>query len=107
MRIWLHLILSAVAVFAGFFAGAVLTALLLELIRDGPRWVVIPVTVVSMVAFLLGGIRSGEWLVRRLPARCPACGRAAYAEGHRPIRFRCRACGHVQRTNTRTNWGAP
>jgi Na+/glutamate symporter len=71
VRIWMHLFLSAVGMFAGFFAGAVLAALLLELIRDGPRWVVIPVTAVGMVASLLGGIHSAEWLVRRLPARCP------------------------------------
>lgn len=45
MRIWLHLLLETVAVFVGFLAGGILAAVLLELIRDGPRWVVIPVMV--------------------------------------------------------------
>ena len=106
MRIWMHQLLGAVAEFAGFFAGAVVTALLLELIRDGPRWVVIPTITVAMIAFVIGGLRAGEWFVRRLPARCPACRGAAWAEGHRPVRFRCRACGHVHRTRFRTNWGS-
>ena len=92
--------------FAGFFAGAILAALLLELIRDGPRWAVVPVVCVSLVVFVYGGLRTGEWLVRQLPARCPQCRGAAYAEGHRPIRFRCTVCGHVHRTNVRANWGA-
>lgn len=106
MPIRLHLFCSAVSMFAGFTGGAGLAALLLEGIRDLPRWFVIPVMVVALVVFVVGGIRAGEWLVRRLPARCPACGRAAVAEGHRPIRFRCRSCGHVHRTNVRTNWGS-
>jgi ribosomal protein S27AE len=106
MRIWIHCLLSGVAMFAGFFAGGLLTGLLLELIRGGPPWVVVPVVIVTMVAFIYGGLRAGEWLVRRLPARCPACAGQAYAEGHRPIRFRCSKCGHVHRTNMRTNWGA-
>ena len=105
MRIWMHLLLSAVAVFAGFVGGAILTALLLELIRDGPRWIVIPVTGAALLVFIVGGVRTGEWAVRRLPARCPACGGDTWAEGHRPIRFCCRACGHVHRTRTRANWG--
>ena len=106
MRIWMHLVLSAAAVFSGFFAGALLTGLLLELVRGGPRWAVIPLICVAMVAFVYGGLRSGEWLIRQLPVRCPECRRTAYAEGHRPIRFRCEACGHVHRTNVRANWGA-
>ena len=63
-----------------------------------PAVVVIPVVIVLMVAFIYGGIRGGEWLVRRLPARCPACAARAFAEGHRPIRYRCTECGHVHRT---------
>lgn len=106
MRIWMHLLLSGFAVFAGFFGGAIATALLLELIHDGPRWIVIPVTCVAMVVFVVGGLRTGEWAVRQLPARCPECDGTTWAEGHRPIRFRCRACGHVHRTNVRANWGA-
>jgi hypothetical protein len=105
MRIWMHLLLGVVAMFGGFFGGAILTVALLEVIHDGPRWVVIPVTVVAMVALVLGGFRAGEWLVRQLPARCPACAGRAYAEGHRPVRFRCTACGHVHRTRMRANWG--
>jgi hypothetical protein len=106
MRIWMHLLLSAVALFAGFVGGAILTAVLLDLIHDGPRWIVIPVTCVAMSVFVVGGLRTGEWTVRQLPARCPACRGAAWAEGHRPIRFRCTACGHLHRTRVRANWGA-
>jgi hypothetical protein len=106
MRIWIHLLLTGVAVFVGFIAGGILAALLLELIRDGPRWAVIPVVCVALVAFAYGGLRAGEWFVRQLPARCPKCRRAAYAEGHRPIRFRCASCGHVHWTNVRANWGS-
>jgi len=105
MRIWMHLFLSVVAMFAGFFGGAILTAMLLEVIREGPRSVVVPVICVSLVASAIGGLRAGEWLVRRLPVRCPACAGPSYAEGHRPIRFRCTACGHVHRTRMRANWG--
>jgi hypothetical protein len=104
MRIWMHLVLTVIAAFAGFSGGAILTAMLLEVIRDGPRWVVIPVMVVSMVAFIYGGLRAAEWLVRQLPARCPACAGPAYAEGRQPIRFRCTECGRVHRTRVRANW---
>jgi hypothetical protein len=105
MRIWMHLLLNIIAVFGGFFGGTILAAMMLEVIRDGPRWVVIPVIAVSMVALAYGGLRIGEWLVRRLPARCPACAGPAYAEGHRPIRFRCTECGHVHHTLVRAKWG--
>jgi ribosomal protein S27AE len=106
MRIWMHLILSSVAVFAGFFAGGLVLAGLLELIRVWPQWILIPTIIVSAFVLVFGGLRLGEWLVRRLSARCPQCRGRAYAEGHRPIRFRCTACGHVHYTNMRTNWGA-
>src|SRR5262245_32562689 len=106
MRIWMHLILSSIAVFAGFIAGGIVLALLLELIRDWPKAVFIPCIIVSAFVLVLGGLRVGEWLIRRLSARCPQCRGRAYAEGHRPIRFRCKVCGHVHRTNMRTNWGA-
>jgi hypothetical protein len=101
----MHLLLSSIAVFAGFLAGGFLTALLLELIRDGPRWLVIPTMVVALVVLCVGGLRAGEWLVRRFAARCPECRGPAYAEGHRPIRFRCVACGHIHYSRMRTNWG--
>ena len=105
MRIWMHLLLMATATFSGFFAGGGLTALVAELVRDRPPAVASAVIVPALVAFALGGALLGEWLVRRLPARCPSCGRPAYAEGHRPIRYRCRSCGHDYHTRARTNWG--
>jgi hypothetical protein len=105
MPIWMHHVLSTIAIFAGFFGGGLLTAILLELIRGGPKWVVLPVVSVALIVFAVGGIRFGEWLVRLLPARCPNCRGRAYAEGHRPIRFRCQECQHVHFSRSRTNWG--
>src|SRR5262245_19388922 len=105
MRIWMHLLLSSIGMFAGFFAGGLMAAVVLELIRDGPRWIVIPTMIVTLIGLCYGGIRLAEWLVRQLSVRCPMCRGPAYAEGHRWIRFRCTACGHVHVTRMRTNWG--
>src|SRR5262245_55342394 len=105
MRIGTHLLLSFVAVFAGFFGGGRAAGAFLELIRGGPRWVVIPAIVAAMLTFVYGGVRLGEWSVRQLPARCPKCRGKSYAEGHRPVRFRCQECEYVQRTNVRAKWG--
>jgi hypothetical protein len=82
-----------------------LSALILELIRGGPRWFVIPAMIVTLIGLCFGGVLGCEWLVRRLSTRCPECRGPAYAEGHRPIRFRCTAFGHVHCTRMRTNWG--
>lgn len=106
MRIWMHLLLSVIAMFAGFVAGGILSALVLELIREGPGWFVFPVMAVTLIGLCVGGVLGAEWLVRRLSARCPLCRGPAYAEGHRPIRFRCTACGHIHHTRMRTNWGS-
>lgn len=105
MRIWVHLTLSSLGVLLGFGSGCVLIALVLELIRGYPQWVVIPVIVVTGFAFIFGGVRAGEAFVRLLPARCPHCKGRSFAEGHRPIRFRCTECEHVHQTRMRTNWG--
>lgn len=106
MRIWMHQVMEVIAVFAGFIVGGFLSALLLEVIRDGPRWLVIATMIVAFPALIYGGLRAGEWLVRQLPARCPKCRGPAYAEGHRPIRYRCRLCEYEHFTRSRTNWGA-
>ena len=105
MRIWMHLTLQAVGTFGGFFCGGLALSAFLELIRGAPRWVTIPTIILTVVPFVYGGMRIGEGLARLLPARCPECRGRAYAEGHRPIRFRCRVCGLVHRANVRTNWG--
>ena len=106
MRIWMHQLLSMFACLGGFLTGGLGAALVLEVIRGGPQWLVIAVVSVCLVGFAIGGIRAGEWLARRIPARCPECNGRTFAEGHRPIRFRCRECGHVHLTKTRTNWGS-
>ncbi|WP_435012011.1 hypothetical protein P12x_006135 (plasmid) [Tundrisphaera lichenicola] len=55
--------------------------------------------------WLLLGFFGGLFLPRIIPARCPSCGaRRAYpfrervAADSRAVKYRCRACGHVQDT---------
>jgi hypothetical protein len=105
MRIGMHLVLSTLAATAGFLAGSLLTALLLEVIRGCPQWVVVPSTVIALIGFCVGGVRGGEALVRLLPARCPDCRGRAFPEGHRPVRFRCKSCQRIHRTRMRVYWG--
>ena len=105
MRIWMHLLLSAVAVFAGFFAGPCWPR------RAGvdPRRAPVgghPGDMRVAGCFRIGGLRTGDWLVRQLPARCPRVLGRPMRRGTGRSGSVVTACGHVHRTNVRANWGA-
>jgi hypothetical protein len=110
MPIWAHQVLSVVGLLGGAGAGLGLFvwatwAIRLPPINDGWWPVMVPIAVL-FVGLPLGGSWLGVWWVERYPAHCPQCGSRAYIEGHWPIRYRCRGCGHLEQTRVWSRLGA-
>ncbi len=100
-----HLIIQVVFVFAGFIFGGILAAIVMEFIRPLPSILSIPLGIVALLSLAYGGVRGGEYVARLISVRCPQCRSSSFAEGHRPIRYRCKTCGHVELTRCRASWG--
>jgi hypothetical protein len=114
MRIWCHLALTTAAQVLAFGVAVLASSSLVGLasgqVVTDSRPLQIAAVVVGMLfvfASIYGGIRLAEWLARRVAARCPRCRGAAVAVGHRPIRYACRDCHHVEATSVLVHWGEP
>jgi hypothetical protein len=100
MRIWVHQLLTVLALFGGFLSGVGLLALAAEFIRlpamNVSRWIALAPVGVLVVALPIGCTLLSLWLVDRCPARCPRCQGPAFVVCHRPFRYECRGCGHLE-----------
>lgn len=107
MPIWLHILLDTVVFLAGIMLWWATAFGLWSVIpaRKVPHNLAVQVTILAILALGIGVGRLLSKRFRRIPARCANCGGRSYAEGNRPIRYRCRDCGCVKVTNVSSNWG--
>jgi hypothetical protein len=107
MPIWCHQLVSVLLAVAGFVVGALLGFGAFALVeRLGlPMAVLIPTSWLLILGLGFGGIQLGGNIADRIAARCPRCRGKASIEGHRPNRYRCRECGHLEKLSSRSAWG--
>jgi hypothetical protein len=111
MPIWLHLAAAYAGRVVGFlaaclaasyamWAAAGLVRLDLEKAGNLVRIPVVLLSAVVMFSSAVVGIRAGNWLVLRLPARCPRCGGRARGRGCKVVTYTCENCGYQQEQRT-------
>ncbi len=104
MRIWQHHAVEVLACFAAFFLCAFLEIRFASGIIDAIRALVknhFAFSVVTVLLYLVPAASAAnltQRYFRRIPARCAKCGGRALAERNRPVRYRCRDCGHIEIT---------
>jgi WD40 repeat protein len=100
LPVWAHMALLFLAPLVGFLGGAFGFLVVNGAIfgAGGPSPLPVPLVIVCFLAFPFLGLSLALALVRLCPARCPHCGGRSYAEGNRPVVYRCAACGHLRRT---------
>ena len=108
MPVWLHLLIDTIAFFATVVLWWTITIPLLSL--DFVRGIVRDNEVRTTVNFVVCAAGLGLGVIasrvfRKIPARCVKCGGKTFAEGNRPVRYKCKECGFVQLTKLRSNWG--
>lgn len=117
MPIWLHIVMETVIGVGGFLLGGALTlSVFMETMTVVAGWLqgcalAIPVWVPHGIAVLFSAplmfaipLLLSRWF-RQIPARCGKCDGRAFAEGHRPVRYRCQECGWLKTTNVNSNLG--
>ncbi|HEV8293354.1 MAG TPA: hypothetical protein VGP94_15565 [Tepidisphaeraceae bacterium] len=89
MTVKRHFLLKTCAEGVGFLAGAVFA------LMGGPhfRFMGVPFPFSAAGPILLG-ILLPFLIFKFIPARCPRCGKSAYAAGMDGVRYLCRTCGY-------------
>jgi hypothetical protein len=96
MSVRFHLFLMIFCEFAGFLVGGILVVYLF-VTSGGLHFRFLQI--VTFFAIILVGTMIPRLVFRNLiPAKCPACGEKAYAQGANPVRYVCRSCGHREDT---------
>lgn len=107
MPIWCHQGLSVLAVGGSGVAVLGLGILLLDALaarQPLPDPVLFLGTLLIFGLGIGGGKLAGR-LADQIPVACGKCPGRAYREGHRPNRYRCRACGHDVVVASWSDWG--
>ena len=92
--IWLHQTLLGFCILIGFFGGPVTLALIL---RNSPAFRGALAIGSILASPVLGVLLLGGLFTHYVPARCPACGGAAYLAWATKDQYVCRQCRHTQR----------
>src|SRR5437762_168288 len=108
MRIWMHGIIELVVVMAAFFGTGFVIIIsglesLIESLMGGTKFAILA-AMLLVAPIIFGACYLAQVLIRKIPARCPECRGHTYAEGNRPVRYRCVDCGFVHVT-WRSNHG--